>query len=145
MCVSHPSYISYALPLLTLSLLCLFFLVVSPLAAYCFYLSTYNHQESIGVNPVKMRLRQHLKTEMAHYAADCWDMEIHMSYGWIECVGHADRSCYDLVQHSRRTGIPMVRYAVHATSFVARCTSTFCLSVCLGILAVGFLSFFLFC
>lgn len=30
--------------------------------------------------------RQHLKTEMAHYAADCWDMEIHMSYGWIECV-----------------------------------------------------------
>jgi len=64
--------------------------------------------ESIGVNPEKMRLRQHLKTEMAHYAADCWDMEIHMSYGWIECVGHADRSCYDLVQHSTRTGVPMV-------------------------------------
>ena len=64
--------------------------------------------ESIGVNPEKMRLRQHLKTEMAHYAADCWDMEIHMSYGWIECVGHADRSCYDLIQHSTRTGVAMV-------------------------------------
>jgi glycyl-tRNA synthetase len=73
-----------------------------------------------------MRLRQHLKTEMAHYAADCWDMEIHMSYGWIECVGHADRSCYDLVQHSKRTGIPMVRCAL---LFVARYASTFCLSV----------------
>lgn len=64
--------------------------------------------ESIGVDPAKMRLRQHLRTEMAHYAADCWDMEIHMSYGWIECVGHADRSCYDLVQHSKRSGVPMV-------------------------------------
>ena len=30
-----------------------------------------------------------------------------MSYGWIECVGHADRSCYDLEQHSKRTGVPM--------------------------------------
>jgi glycyl-tRNA synthetase len=64
--------------------------------------------ESIGVDPARMRLRQHLRTEMAHYAADCWDMEIHMSYGWIECVGHADRSCYDLVQHSKRTGVPML-------------------------------------
>jgi glycyl-tRNA synthetase len=64
--------------------------------------------ESIGVDPAKMRLRQHLRTEMAHYAADCWDMEILMSYGWIECVGHADRSCYDLVQHSKRTGVPML-------------------------------------
>lgn len=64
--------------------------------------------EKVGVNPSKMRLRQHLKTEMAHYAADCWDMEIQMSYGWIECVGHADRACYDLEQHSRRTGVPMV-------------------------------------
>lgn len=64
--------------------------------------------ERIGVNPKKMRLRQHLKTEMAHYAADCWDMEIQMSYGWIECVGHADRACYDLEQHSKRSGVPMV-------------------------------------
>eukprot|EP01038_Epipyxis_sp_PR26KG_P012116 gene12116-16222_t len=64
--------------------------------------------EKIGVDPARMRLRQHLKTEMAHYAADCWDMEIKMSYGWIECVGHADRACYDLVQHSNRTGVAMV-------------------------------------
>ena len=64
--------------------------------------------EKIGVDPKRMRLRQHLKTEMAHYAADCWDMEIQMSYGWIECVGHADRACYDLEQHSRRTGVPML-------------------------------------
>lgn len=64
--------------------------------------------EKVGVNPNRMRFRQHLKTEMAHYASDCWDMEIHMSYGWIECVGHADRACYDLQQHSNATGVPMV-------------------------------------
>ena len=67
--------------------------------------------EKVGVNPKRMRFRQHLKTEMAHYAADCWDMEIEMSYGWIECVGHADRACYDLDQHSKRTNTPMVASA----------------------------------
>lgn len=64
--------------------------------------------EKIGVDPSRMRFRQHLKTEMAHYAADCWDMEIKLSHGWIECVGHADRACYDLQQHSQRTGCAMV-------------------------------------
>lgn len=64
--------------------------------------------EKIGVDPQRMRFRQHLKTEMAHYAADCWDMEIQMSYGWIECVGHADRACYDLEQHSKKTGAIMM-------------------------------------
>lgn len=43
------------------------------------------------MDPKRMRFRQHLSTEMAHYAADCWDMEILVSYGWTECVGHADR------------------------------------------------------
>lgn len=33
---------------------------------------------------------------MAHYAADCWDCEINCSYGWVETIGHADRSCFDL-------------------------------------------------
>eukprot|EP00981_Chlorochromonas_danica_P002462 scaffold473_cov159-Ochromonas_danica.AAC.15 len=64
--------------------------------------------EKVGVSKQKMRFRQHLKTEMAHYAADCWDLEVQMSYGWIECVGHADRACYDLDQHSQRTGVQMV-------------------------------------
>jgi len=63
--------------------------------------------EKIGVDPLRLRFRQHLKTEMAHYASDCWDVEIKMSYGWIECVGHADRACYDLDQHAKATGALM--------------------------------------
>mmetsp|Transcript_34440 Transcript_34440/g.75704 ORF Transcript_34440/g.75704 Transcript_34440/m.75704 type:complete len:707 (-) Transcript_34440:132-2252(-) len=64
--------------------------------------------EKIGMDPARMRFRQHLKTEMAHYACDCWDLEIESSYGWVECVGHADRACYDLEVHSKKTNTPMV-------------------------------------
>ncbi|KIH51676.1 hypothetical protein ANCDUO_18235, partial [Ancylostoma duodenale] len=39
---------------------------------------------------------------------DCWDAEILTSYGWIECVGNADRSCYDLTQHSKTTNVKLV-------------------------------------
>ena len=64
--------------------------------------------EKIGMDPARMRFRQHLKTEMAHYACDCWDLEIESSYGWVECVGHADRACYDLEVHSKKTNTPMI-------------------------------------
>ncbi|KAK1766847.1 glycyl-tRNA synthetase 1 [Phialemonium atrogriseum] len=62
----------------------------------------------IGVDPSKIRFRQHLANEMAHYACDCWDAELLTSYGWIECVGCADRSAYDLTVHSKYTGTPLV-------------------------------------
>ncbi|KAA8903360.1 hypothetical protein TRICI_005718 [Trichomonascus ciferrii] len=57
----------------------------------------------IGMNPDRIRFRQHMENEMAHYATDCWDCELHSSYGWIECVGCADRSAYDLTVHAART------------------------------------------
>merc|ERR1711964_42891 len=57
-----------------------------------------------GVNPNLLRFRQHLSTEMAHYATDCWDAEICTCYGWLECVGHADRACFDLNAHAAATG-----------------------------------------
>lgn len=62
----------------------------------------------IGVEKSKLRFRQHLANEMAHYACDCWDAELLTSYGWIECVGCADRSAYDLSVHARRTGQRLV-------------------------------------
>ncbi|XP_053373501.1 glycine--tRNA ligase-like isoform X1 [Mercenaria mercenaria] len=62
----------------------------------------------IGVDDKKFRFRQHLSNEMAHYACDCWDAELKTSYGWIECVGCADRSCYDLTCHQKATGLKLV-------------------------------------
>jgi glycyl-tRNA synthetase len=73
-----------------------------------FMARTQLYMERIGMDPARMRFRQHLTTEMAHYAADCWDLEIQSSYGWVECVGHADRACYDLEVHSKATKTPML-------------------------------------
>ena len=61
----------------------------------------------IGVDQGKVRFRQHMANEMAHYAADCWDAELLTSYGWIECVGCADRSAFDLSVHAKKTGAPL--------------------------------------
>ncbi|KAH6610350.1 hypothetical protein Trco_000370 [Trichoderma cornu-damae] len=64
--------------------------------------------EKIGVDLSKMRFRQHMANEMAHYATDCWDAELLTSSGWVECVGCADRSAYDLTVHAKKTGAPLV-------------------------------------
>jgi glycyl-tRNA synthetase len=63
-----------------------------------------------GVFHDKLRFRQHQENEMAHYANDCWDAEIFTSYGWIECVGHADRGCFDLTRHSEVSGTNLQYY-----------------------------------
>lgn len=55
-----------------------------------------------------IRFRQHKAKEMAHYASDCWDCELLTSYGWVESVGLADRSAFDLECHSRGIGKPIV-------------------------------------
>jgi len=65
-----------------------------------FIVRTYLFLTSIGIKPEHCRFRQHLPTEMAHYAADCWDAEIETCYGWLECVGIADRACFDLNAHA---------------------------------------------
>jgi len=61
----------------------------------------------IGVDNSRLRFRQHMANEMAHYACDCWDAEILTSYGWVECVGCADRSAFDLTCHTNATGIKL--------------------------------------
>lgn len=62
--------------------------------------------EKVGLPEEEMRFRQHLKTEMAHYADDCWDAEIKTDrFGWIEVVGIADRTDYDLKAHEEHSNV----------------------------------------
>uniref|UniRef100_A0A3Q3RJ59 Glycine--tRNA ligase n=1 Tax=Mastacembelus armatus TaxID=205130 RepID=A0A3Q3RJ59_9TELE len=68
----------------------------------------YLYLTKVGIAKDKLRFRQHMDNEMAHYACDCWDAEAKSSYGWIEIVGCADRSCYDLKCHARATKVPLV-------------------------------------
>jgi len=75
--------------------------------AYYMYL-TQDFLFSAGVDPKKFRFRKHSSDELAHYAIECWDAELHSKrFGWIECVGIADRSAYDLNAHIDFTGIDM--------------------------------------
>ncbi len=72
--------------------------IVNEVLAYFMWL-THRFAADIGLDPARMRFRQHERTEMAHYASDCWDLEAELGYGWIELVGVADRGCYDLSAH----------------------------------------------
>lgn len=73
-----------------------------------FLVRIYEFMKKIGIDTNKLRFRQHLENEMAHYASDCWDCELLNSYGWTECVGCADRSAYDLSVHMKATGQPLM-------------------------------------
>lgn len=64
----------------------------------------------LGVDPKRLRFRQHLPDEMAHYAADCWDAEVLLTYGWTEITGIADRGCWDLSRHAEFSGVPLTHF-----------------------------------
>ena len=52
--------------------------------------------------------RQHLPDERAHYATDCWDAEVYSErFGWVETVGIADRTDYDLNAHAAQSKTSM--------------------------------------
>ncbi|MEM1514153.1 MAG: glycine--tRNA ligase [Candidatus Thermoplasmatota archaeon] len=62
----------------------------------------------VGIDEKKIRFRKHAKDELAHYANECWDAEVYSSrFGWVECVGIADRCTYDLQAHMKATGVDM--------------------------------------
>jgi glycyl-tRNA synthetase len=66
-----------------------------------------------GVDPKKFRFRKHETDELAHYATECWDAELFSErFGWVECVGIADRSAYDLNAHIVSSNVDM--YALRA-------------------------------
>jgi glycyl-tRNA synthetase len=59
----------------------------------------------MGIDEGAIRARQHLPEERAHYARDCWDVEVRLDrFGWVEVVGIADRTDYDLRRHSEHSG-----------------------------------------
>jgi len=75
--------------------------------AYYMYL-TQDFLMAVGVDPKKFRFRKHAPDELAHYATECWDAELYSErFGWVECVGIADRSAYDLKAHEDTSGQDM--------------------------------------
>ncbi|MFA6357313.1 MAG: glycine--tRNA ligase [Candidatus Omnitrophota bacterium] len=61
----------------------------------------FNWYLSLGVKKENLRKRQHAKDELAHYAQGCTDIEYNFPFGWSELEGIANRTDYDLKQHSK--------------------------------------------
>jgi glycyl-tRNA synthetase len=57
-----------------------------------------------GINPENLRLREHAKDELAHYAKGCADVEYKFPFGWSELEGIANRTDFDLKAHSTASG-----------------------------------------
>ncbi len=59
---------------------------------------------SLGIREESLRLRQHEEEELAHYAKKCHDIEFLFPMGWSELEGVANRTDFDLKQHSKISG-----------------------------------------
>jgi glycyl-tRNA synthetase len=57
-----------------------------------------------GIDPAKLRLREHAKDELAHYSTGCTDVEYEYPFGWGELEGIACRTDFDLKRHSEASG-----------------------------------------
>jgi glycyl-tRNA synthetase len=64
----------------------------------------------LGIKKESIRLRQHGKEELAHYARDCYDVEYLFPMGWAELEGIANRGDYDLTQHAKHSGKDLSYY-----------------------------------
>lgn len=63
-----------------------------------------NFFAAIGINPEKIRLRDHEKTELSHYSSATSDVEYEFPFGWKELEGIAYRGNFDLTQHAKFSG-----------------------------------------
>lgn len=64
----------------------------------------FNWYLNLGIKKENLRLREHAKEELAHYAKACSDVEYLFPIGWSEIEGIASRGDFDLVQHSKHSG-----------------------------------------
>jgi glycyl-tRNA synthetase len=69
---------------------------------------------NLGMRKDKLRKRVHGQEELAHYAKACTDLEYEFPFGWSELEGIANRTDYDLKQHSQVSGQDL-RYFDDAT------------------------------
>ena len=57
-----------------------------------------------GLRAENLRLREHEKDELAHYAKRTADIEYYFPIGWSELMGIANRTDFDLRQHAKFSG-----------------------------------------
>ena len=63
--------------------------------------------QKYGIKKENIKLREHKKEELAHYAKSCYDIEFLFPMGWSELEGIAHRTDFDLKQHAKISGNPL--------------------------------------
>ncbi|RJO64368.1 MAG: glycine--tRNA ligase [Candidatus Omnitrophota bacterium] len=64
----------------------------------------FNWYSDLGIKRENLRKRAHGPDELAHYAKACTDIEYNFPFGWSELEGIANRTDFDLKQHSQYSG-----------------------------------------
>jgi glycyl-tRNA synthetase len=60
--------------------------------------------QAYGVEPTRLRLREHAPDELAHYAKKAVDVEYRFPFGWKELEGVHNRGNWDLSRHGEYSG-----------------------------------------
>ncbi|MCL4374396.1 glycine--tRNA ligase [Patescibacteria group bacterium] len=58
----------------------------------------------LGIDPTRLRWREHEPYERSHYSRKTMDIEYHYPYGWMEMFGLAYRTDFDLKNHMKHSG-----------------------------------------
>ena len=58
----------------------------------------------LGISAENLKIREHKKDELAHYAKACADIEYKFPFGWSELEGIANRTDFDLTEHAKHSG-----------------------------------------
>lgn len=61
----------------------------------------FNFFISLGLDSSNLRIREHVKSELSHYSKGTFDFDYNFPFGFKELCGVANRSNYDLTQHSK--------------------------------------------
>jgi glycyl-tRNA synthetase len=61
----------------------------------------------LGMNPENLRIRPHDQGELSHYSAGTVDVEYAFPWGWDELEGIANRTDFDLRQHTEHSGVDL--------------------------------------
>jgi glycyl-tRNA synthetase len=64
----------------------------------------------LGMSPENLRVRPHDDEELSHYSAGTVDIEFLFPWGWDELEGIANRTDFDLRQHSEHSGVDLRYY-----------------------------------
>ncbi len=59
--------------------------------------------KSLGIDMNKIKIREHVKTELSHYSSATFDIDFEYPFGSKEVCGNANRGQYDLTQHMKES------------------------------------------